>query len=299
MAQGKTINPTSVLDPSSISHTELQDIGSNTHAQIDSHIASTANPHSVTAAQVGTYTSAEIDALLGGEELDITDLSVHDVIMWNGSKFVTVPEGTSFTFAIASFTSTGGSSTQEIGTGTWKAAGAISFSASYTNGPATSAYVSHSGWSNLTLASTTGPTVSTEAITYPASPGLSKSFTLNASNGTTSPTSAISFSFVNRRYWGVSTVTSGFTEANVEALASNELSNSRAKSFTVTPGASEYIVYAYPSRLSTATFTVGGFEGGFESPETVSITNASGYSENFYVYRSTNANLGSTTVTVT
>jgi hypothetical protein len=36
-----------------ISHTALQDIGTNTHAQIDSHIADIANPHAVTKAQVG------------------------------------------------------------------------------------------------------------------------------------------------------------------------------------------------------------------------------------------------------
>lgn len=35
------------------SHTGLTNIGTNTHAQIDSHIASVANPHSVTKAQVG------------------------------------------------------------------------------------------------------------------------------------------------------------------------------------------------------------------------------------------------------
>jgi hypothetical protein len=34
-------------------HTGLSNIGTNTHAQIDSHIASTANPHSVTKTQVG------------------------------------------------------------------------------------------------------------------------------------------------------------------------------------------------------------------------------------------------------
>ena len=36
-----------------IPHSGLTSIGTNTHAQIDTHIASTSNPHSVTAAQVG------------------------------------------------------------------------------------------------------------------------------------------------------------------------------------------------------------------------------------------------------
>ena len=43
----------SIADLASKSHTLLDDKGTNTHAQIDTHIASTANPHSVTAGQVG------------------------------------------------------------------------------------------------------------------------------------------------------------------------------------------------------------------------------------------------------
>jgi hypothetical protein len=39
--------------PNSISHTGLSDIGTNTHAQIDTHISNASNPHSVTASQVG------------------------------------------------------------------------------------------------------------------------------------------------------------------------------------------------------------------------------------------------------
>jgi PIN domain nuclease of toxin-antitoxin system len=39
--------------PSGIDHQNLSNVGTNTHTQIDSHIASTANPHSVTKAQVG------------------------------------------------------------------------------------------------------------------------------------------------------------------------------------------------------------------------------------------------------
>ena len=39
--------------PGNISHTGIADIGTNTHPQIDSHISSTLNPHSVTKTQVG------------------------------------------------------------------------------------------------------------------------------------------------------------------------------------------------------------------------------------------------------
>jgi len=40
-------------DGGQISHTKLSEIGTNTHAAIDSHLVNTANPHNVTAAQVG------------------------------------------------------------------------------------------------------------------------------------------------------------------------------------------------------------------------------------------------------
>jgi hypothetical protein len=39
----------------SIDHKSIQNIGTNTHAQIDTHIASTSNPHSVTASQLSDY----------------------------------------------------------------------------------------------------------------------------------------------------------------------------------------------------------------------------------------------------
>ena len=40
------------VTPSNISHTAISDIGTNTHAQIDTHIANTNNPHGVTKSQV-------------------------------------------------------------------------------------------------------------------------------------------------------------------------------------------------------------------------------------------------------
>lgn len=236
---------------------------------------------------------------------NLTDVSTpapvkDQVLKWNGTAWVPATYNASFTFSIATFSNTAGATTVEIGTGTWKSAGSFSFSASYNNGPATDGYVSMTGWSNLTLtgAGFVGPTATAQDVAYPGSVGGTRVFTLHATDGTTSPTSNSTFTFVNRRYWGVSSKTSSYTEADVEGLANYDLSNSTSRTFTVTAGPGEYIIFASRTALGTRTFTVGGFEGGFNAPETVSITNASGYTENYYVYRSVNANLGTTTVVV-
>jgi len=198
-------------------------------------------------------------------------------------------------FSIASFSDSQAASIL-ISTGVWKAVGALSFVASYTNGPATSGIVSSSGYSDLALTNNyQGPTTNAEAINYPAVGGTIV-FSLAASGDNGSGSSSISHLFANNRYWGVSTKVSGFLAADITGLANSEVSNSKAKSFTVVAGSGEYIVFAYPKRLGTAVFTAGGFEGGFNPPETVSITNSLGYTEDYYVYSSVNSNLGSVNV---
>jgi len=54
------------FEPSLVSHTLLADIGTNTHADIDNHIAATNNPHSVTAAQIGALVSVDGVSNAGG-----------------------------------------------------------------------------------------------------------------------------------------------------------------------------------------------------------------------------------------
>ena len=76
------------------------------------------------------------------------------------------------------------------------------------------------------------------------------------------------------------------------------LTASRARSFTVSAGDGQYILFALPVALGVPTFKVGGFEGGFELQGEFDFTNASGHTEAYRLYRSTNAGLGSTTVSV-
>jgi hypothetical protein len=237
--------------------------------------------------------------------VNISTLGKNDTIKWTGSGWRDANSTDTYTFSIATF-SDSISATQEIGSGTWKAIGALTFTATYNNGPPDATpYVAKSTsggtntWaSNLNMTTSPafeGPTTNTIIVTHRTSVGTI-TFTLYAQSGTETSNTVETVTFYNKRHWGVTTEASGWDSSDIGNLASNELSNSKAKTFTVTAGAGEYILYAYPSRLGTATFTVGGFEGGFESPATVSRTNDSGFVENYYVYRSTNANLGATTV---
>jgi hypothetical protein len=224
--------------------------------------------------------------------------------IWNGTTVVWAAAGTTFTFSIATFTNNGGSTTVLIGTGDWKAIGALSFSATYNNGtPDATPYISKTspGWSsnlNMTGAGYVGPTTNTEAVAYP-SVGGSRAFTLNAAIGAETSTSTSTFVFYNYRFTGVSTNTS-LTEAQVEALT-NTLSNSRTISSSMTLGAGEYGYFVYPTRLGTPSgYTINGFAGGWiEVSTTLSITNSASFAENYTVYRTLNHSLGSITYTFT
>lgn len=76
--------------PANISHTGLADIGTNTHAQIDTHIADTANPHSVTATQVGALVSVDGVSNAGG-----------NIDLVAGSNITITPDDAANTITIA------------------------------------------------------------------------------------------------------------------------------------------------------------------------------------------------------
>lgn len=109
---------------------------------------------------------------------------------------------------------------------------------------------------------------------------------------------AATLNFYNRCYYGAAAAPSAVDSAFVAGLANKVLTGTKGRTVTVNAGSNQYIWYAIPKRLGACSFNVAGFDGGFQAAQTVSVTNASGYAEDYYVYRSTNANLGSTTVKV-
>lgn len=107
----------------------------------------------------------------------------------------------------------------------------------------------------------------------------------------------ITISFQPKVYWGVSDKAS-LESADILELASNALAGNRNRTFSVNAAAGEYIYYAIPSSFGTPIFNVGGFDGGFVKAGTVNHKNASGYTQNYDVWKSVNAGLGQTSVTV-
>lgn len=153
----------------------------------------------------------------------------------------------------------------------------------------------------VNLAWTLNKTATTQTINGTAVTGNSKqytgvtantTYTLAVGDGQTTASKSASVSFANQIYYGVAS-----NLDNVTSLT-KVLSNTKGRTITVNAGAGQYIIYAIPARLGNVTFYVGGFEGGFESPVEQTLTNASGYSETYKVYRSTNASLGNTTVEI-
>ena len=108
----------------------------------------------------------------------------------------------------------------------------------------------------------------------------------------------LNITFQPRAYWGVAQNKEFYDSIDILALSESTLTNTRTRTINVNAGEGEHIIYAIPSNFGTPTFKINGFEGGFVKVGTINFTNASGYSQNYDVYKSVNPNLGSTQVVV-
>jgi len=172
-----------------------------------------------------------------------------------------------------------------------------SFTASYSLPPTVVSVQDDQGGASLDVSST--PTAFIYAGVYTKTTyGNTVTWSMNANDASQADVSAAIAKWVQRLYYGVAALPGAINETFVEGLSNNPLADTKTRTFTETAGALDYIWYCYRSAYGPATFTVGGFTGGFTLVATIPITNAFGVLETYYVYRSDNIALGTTTVEV-
>jgi len=117
-------------------------------------------------------------------------------------------------------------------------------------------------------------------------------YTLNVLDGNMHDAASVTINFANRIYFGAA--------ANLSDIAALDsvVSDNPARTINVNAGVNEHIIYALPVRLGKVALYSSGIEGGFEEPVLQVLTNSYGYQETYLIYRSTNANLGQTTIEV-
>ena len=113
-----------------------------------------------------------------------------------------------------------------------------------------------------------------------------KTWTLKATDerGATS-TKTTTISFQNGIYHGGAALPETIDSAFIMALASKTLTGTKNRTVTIAGGDGLYAWYAYPKRLGTSLFNIGGFDYEYELT-TVAFENQFGFTEDYYVYRS-------------
>jgi len=260
---------------------------------------------------------------IGGTDINPTGVARDQVLKFNGTKFVPAAFDATFVFTIADF-DMNDSGTELIGSGSWKSAGALTFTAAYNNGPPDGyngsaegapqirGYVNNSISSSydmypLSSSFTTG--TNPMAITYPLTSGHTIKFRLYASAGsdTDNDYTDQTMTFRNQFVYGDLSTNNGFTQANIRTLAAANTvtSNDTSRTLSVSVGGSNYLCFAHRTGdtnvaqvqcgtgTNILTVAMDRTDATTITPlkETVSYLNTLGFTENFYVYASKIANV--------
>ncbi len=110
-----------------------------------------------------------------------------------------------------------------------------------------------------------------------------KTWTLSGTDGKNTVTRTTSVSFRQKRYWGTSPLET-LDSAGILALL-KEFSTSRVQARTF-DGQGQFLYFAYPASWGNASFKVNGLVNSAWIVSTVPFTNASGWTEDYLVYRS-------------
>lgn len=119
-----------------------------------------------------------------------------------------------------------------------------------------------------------------------------RTWTLTMSDGEQTRQASTSIAFRRRRYWGVSALTT-LNNAQILALGGSEFATSFGKAITYNASGGRYPYYAYPASFGVpSSVTVGGLAFSDFTVSVVSLTNASGHTEDYNVIRFNNIQTG-------
>lgn len=183
----------------------------------------------------------------------------------------------------------------------------VAHPASYTDLPTGDDYEDDSGGTGFRFNGMTCAFDDKEIVSVTNSAGYTENYDVYGSKlsnlGNSSLYTYTSKTTLNEIYYGVTSKSSGYTETDVEGLANSPITDDSTQTWSqVTASTGEYLLFCFPKRWGEKgtdyTFYDNGtgFEASFEDAETVSVTNSQGWTEDFYVYRSENANLGAITI---
>lgn len=187
-----------------------------------------------------------------------------------------------------------------VGSGTLEVGATLTnptFTAAYNRTPTSATLSDNQGTPSKNVIST--PTAFSLTATYTkTSNNDSVSFTLSAADGAETSSKGTSVAWRPKVYYGAGAAGLN-TETGIKGLPSSSLAGSRSTTITATAGVGQYIYYAFPVSYGTPSFSVGGFEGGFElAANNVNVTNSFNVTQAYQVWKSVQPNLGTTTVIV-
>jgi hypothetical protein len=121
-------------------------------------------------------------------------------------------------------------------------------------------------------------------------------YTITGSDSTNTDNASATLNFRSRRWWGTSALNT-FTGANILSLQNSELATNRQQTRTIN-GGGEYIWFTFPTSFGIPSFVVNGLPNTAFTTQTISHTNASGNTQNYYVIRTNTVQNGTLTIQI-
>ncbi len=153
---------------------------------------------------------------------------------------------------------------------------------------------------NQTLTDCDVSDISVRSAVYDSPITSNKTFILSCGDGQNSASSSKAFTFTSKVHHGSAAEPASYDSTFIFSLP-GQLKSSKGGTYSAVIGAGQYFFIAMPSSYNSGdvlTGKIGGFSTTFGKVATISHENSSGYTCDYNIYKSTNANLGNVSFVV-